>query len=419
MLFMRSMFCTGFQLPSWTQRTVIAALFILSGCLDQLNPRPLSEHNRSVLQQIPDWGSISTEALPGSAGHLGEILALKQVSNAPAQVVSAGTDGNIIAWALQSGSGHLLKQIGGTMQLAAFGEDKMLVAWTSGASVRVACLATDCQGSWELTRLKTRFTTLAFHEDDSALLIGGADGRVYRWRFLIEPIAQTIRERDQSLERYVAHQTSVSVVQPLSTGRAFFSADWDGMLYGWLVYTADDHEGSFDKNLFGGRFFGNAGSYISAGRAADRGITSMAISHDGRRLALGSDDGFVEIWEVRGFQMIARAQAHSGRVISIALNDAGSRVVSVGRDGKIQASEVLANPSFGIAAQATMARLVPILSEEMKSARRVLFISSGNVLITTNAGQVGELSLGDRKAVPPPQTTPSTIHHQAGGDSDY
>jgi hypothetical protein len=228
-----------------------------------------------------------------------------------------------------------------------------------------------------------------------------------------------MRERDQSLERYVAHQTSVTAVEPLPTGRAFFSADWDGLLYGWLVYTADDQEGSYDKNLFGGRFFGNAGSYLPAGRPADRGITSMSLSRDGKRLAVGSDDGFVEIWEVRGFQMIARAPAHSGRVISISLNETGTRVVSVGRDGKIQASEVVANPSYGIAAQATMARLALILTEEMKSARKVLFVSSGNVLITTDAGQVGELSLSGRKAIAPPQPTPSAIHHQAGRDSDY
>lgn len=419
MLFMKSGSGTGLQLRSWLQRTVIAMLFIASGCLDQINPRPISEHNRSLIQQIPTWSPVATANFPGSAGHLGEIVALKQVSNAPMQVVSAGADGNIIAWNLESGSGHALRQVGGTMQLAAFGDRKALVAWTSGASIHVACLAPECQGVWELAKLKTRFTALAFHDQDSALLIGGADGRVYRWRFLVEPIAQTFRERDQTLERYVAHQTAVSAVQPLYAGRAFFSADWDGMLYAWLAYTADDQGGSFDKNLFGGRFFGNEGSYLAAGRVADRGITSMAISADGSRLAVGSDDGFVEIWQVRGFQLIARASAHSGRVIGVSLDETGSRVVSIGRDGKIHAAEVVPDPSFGIAAVATLARFAPLLTEEMKSARKVMFISSGNVLITTDAGQVGELSLSGRKAAAPPKPTPVTLPHQAGRDSDY
>jgi WD40 repeat protein len=379
----------------------------------------MSEHNKSLAQQIPGWAPITSEGHPSSAGHLGEVVAIKQISATPMQALSAGSDGNIIAWSLETGSGHVLRQMGGTMQLAAFGEQRALVAWTSGSSIRVACVASNCEGNWELTRLKTRFTALAFHEEDSAVLIGGADGRVYRWRFLIEPIAQTIRERDQSLERYVAHQTSISAVQSLPTGRAFFSADWDGMLYGWLAYTADDQGGSFDKNLFGGRFFGNVGSYLSAARPADRGITSIAISPNGKRLAIGSDDGYVEIWEVRGFQMIARALVHTGRVIGISLDETGSRVVSIGRDGKIQAAEIVSDSSFGISATATASRFVPMLTEEMKSARNVLFVTSGDVLVTTDTGQVGELSLSNRKASESPQPTPGIVHHQAGRDSDY
>lgn len=419
MLFMKSTRCAALQPHKFFQLSVITIFLLFAGCIDQLTPKPLSEQNRSLAQQIPSWSPFNSGAYPSSTGHLGEILALKQTSNDPSQVLSAGADGNIIAWSLEGGSGHLVKQLGGTMQLATFGERKMLVAWTSGASVRVACLAATCKGSWELSRLKTRFSSLAFHDEDSSVLIGGADGRVYRWRFLVEPVAQTMKERDQTLERYVAHQTAVTVLQPLHVGRAFFSADWDGMLYGWLAYTADDHEGSYDKNLFGGRFFGNIGSHLSAGRPADRGITSMAISGDGKRLAVGSDDGFVEIWEVRGFQMIARAQSHSGRVISVSLNDTGTRVVSVGRDGKIQAAEIAADPAFGIAALVTPARLTTIMSDEMKSARKVLFIDSGNVLITTDAGQVGELALRDKRAPVLAQTPVPVVPHQAGRDSDY
>jgi hypothetical protein len=151
MLFMKSMDWRSSQLQMWAQRIVITILFISSGCIEQLNPKPLGEQNRSVLQQIPGWSLLATEARPGSTGHLGDILALRQVSDAPTQVISVGTDGNIISWALESGSGSLLKQIGGTMQLATFGEQKALVAWTSGNSVRVACLAPRCEGSWELT----------------------------------------------------------------------------------------------------------------------------------------------------------------------------------------------------------------------------------------------------------------------------
>jgi hypothetical protein len=409
---------------TWVIRQFVVIITFIAihslGCSEFLSETQLNQHNQSLLQQIPAWARIPTSTLPASSGHLGEVLALKEVvTSRPAQVLSAGADGNIVAWSLESGAAHLVKQVGETAQLAAIGERKALVAWCSGTSVHVACLAPECEGHWELTRLKTRFSTLAFHDDDSALLIGGIDGRIYRWRFLIEPIAQTIKERDKSLERYIVHQTPVTALQPLYAGRAFFSADWDGLLYGWLAYTADDQGGAFDRNLFGGRFFGEAGSYLPAGRIADRGITALGLSDDSRRLAVGTDDGFVEIWEVRGFTMIARAAQHVGRVVSVSLNSDGSRVVSLGRDGKVQASEIGPDPAFGIAPLATRARLATVFSEEMKSARRVFFVSSGNVLVTTDAGQIGELALQSTGPSALFASTPTPAPRALSADSDY
>jgi WD40 repeat protein len=236
---------------------------------------------------------------------------------------------------------------------------------------------------------------------------------------MAEPAATTFKERDKILERYVAHQTVISHVQPLHTGRAFFSADWNGVLHAWLAYTADDQQGSFDKNLFGGRFFGDVGSFMTASRAPDRGITSIGLSHNGRRLALGTDDGYVEIWEVRGFEMIARAQTHTGRVIGTSLNADGSKVVSVGRDGKIIAQNIIADPQYGIAALATRSKLAPFFVEEMLSARKVQFLASGAVILTTDQGQLGEVSLSGQSpvAIPTPQQTAAPVSKM--DDSDY
>jgi WD40 repeat protein len=211
----------------------------------------------------------------------------------------------------------------------------------------------------------------------------------------------------------------VTHVLPLHTGRAFFSTDWDGALFAWLAYTADDQEGSYDKNLFGGRFFGFMGSYMAAPRLADRGITSVALAESGERFAVGSDEGFVEIWAVRGLEMFTKYQAHSGRVISVSLNDSGSRVASLGRDGKIVVAELVADPGFGISPASFRYKVLPLLTEEMKSARKLHFLSSGNLLLTTAEGQVGELSLANAKATPPPTPTPQKNAPVTATDSDY
>jgi len=378
-----------------------AIIILLSSCLEPRRISPDKKNNDLIVLGAINWSNAAFSTLPETAGHLGGVLTVAAVSAAPRRLVSAGADGNVVLWDITSGSGRLMKQVGGAVQNAALGRHRALVAWSSGLTISVACAA-GCSESWELKRLKTRVTSLAFHEDDTALIIGGADGRVYRWHFQRERDAATQEERDQTLERYIAHQTVISVVAPLHTGRAFFSADWDGRLYAWLAYTADDQQGSFDKNLFGGRFFGGLGTYMTAPRVADRGITSLSISGNGQRLAVGTDEGYVEVWEVRGFEMISRTSVHNGRVVSVALSDDGARVASLGRDGKIAVADLSNDPGFGIKIGALRSLTIPVLNEEMKSARGIYFLSDGDLIISTNTGQIGELKLSNKPHVAAP-----------------
>jgi len=349
---------------------------------------------------------------------MGEVLAVKEIAANPLQLVSVGTDGNVLVWSLPDGIGHIVSSLGSPAQLSAFGASKALVAFSSGLTITVACVS-GCSQQWTLRRLKSRSTSLTFHENDTALLIGGADGRVYRWQFLKESDSLSIKEREKILERYIAHQTMVSSVLSLHTGRAFFSADWDGALYGWLAYSADDQQGDFDKNLFGGRFFGHLGNYLRAPRPTDRGITSLALSADGSALSVGTDDGFVEVWKVRGFEMTARSALHAGQVTGVSLNTDGSRVLSAGRDGKVVATALRQDPQYRIQVGALPSKLEPFLTEQMPNAKGIAFLSSGNGIVTTSDGHLGELRLpadtpitNESTPVPNRTKSPST-------DSDY
>lgn len=382
------------------------------------SPDPSNTSNNLELLDIPSWSRISTEGLPSTAAHLGGVLAVRETAKAPLQVISAGKDGNMVAWNLASGEGSLVKALGTVADLVAFGESHSLIAWSSGRTITVACLA-GCAAQWQLSSLKTKFTSIAFHENDSALLIGGADSRVYRWRFMAEKTAQTIKEREKILERYIVHQTAITKVASLRAGRAFLSADWDGALYAWLAYTADDQNGSFDKNLFGGRFFGNVGTYLGAARNRDRGITSLSVSDDSSRIALGTEDGYVEIWEVRGFEMIARKATHNGRVTGISLNSSGTRVASVGRDGHIEIADIARDPSYKIKPGSLAYQCIPVLSDEMKSVSDITFVSSGDAIVTTLNGQLGEIKINSTipgAAPTPPIQEKERLH---SGDSDY
>lgn len=401
-------------------RTVSPAILslLVAGCHVFAPSRVSNTNIGDGALHIPSWQRVETTNGTRVASHSGDVLALKEVAQGPIQLVTAGADGNVVAWTLPNGAASQIRALGGPIQLAAFGAKHALVAWTTGFTVHVACLE-GCSNQWQLDELKTRTTSLAFHEDDSALLIGGADGRVYRWRFTTVDTAASTKEKEKILERYIAHQTMISSVASLPTGRAFFSSDWDGMLYGWLAYTTDDQQGEYDKNLFGGRFFGNVGTYLRAARLPDRGITALTVSADGTRVAIGADDGFIEVWEVRGFEMIARAQAHTGRVTGISLNDNGTRVASVARDGHIVAYEISPDPLYKIKPGAMAASVSPILNDVMKSVKGAYFLSSGDLIVTTTSGELGEVTLSVKAAQPQPGRTPSSPLTTHTSDSDY
>jgi hypothetical protein len=56
----------------------------------------------------------------------------------------------------------------------------------------------------------------------------------------------------------------------------------------------------------------------------------------------------------------------------------------------------------------------------MKSARKLFFLSSGKVLISTDSGQLGELALASQVAPPQLlQPTPTPASSMIGKDSDY
>jgi len=397
-------------------------LVLLGGCqvaqqaVDAVSSLGSSKELESI--DISPWRAFSSIASTPVSRHEGEILDVAEVSQAPSQIASIGTDGAVIGWDLGSGQAYLLKKLEAKPQVATIGHELPLVAYAADGKVFVTCAA-QCQGSWTLDRLKPRVVDMAFHEHDSALLVAGADGRIYRWRFELDRQASTPKERDKALERYIAHQTLLSNVAGHPSGRAFFSTDWDGSLLGWLPYTADEHGGDYDRNLFGGRFFGAVGTFLRAPRPQDRGIASLAISRDGNRLAAGSEDGFVEVWEVRGFSRAARKSLHDGRVSSIALSADGRRVASIGRDAQLEVSELVTDPANLIAPSALPYLLEPVLAQGLSSgAANLMFLSGGNVIFSTKDGRIGEVDIAQAKVQPEASPTPRP---RAPGivDTDY
>jgi WD40 repeat protein len=375
------------------------------------------------LEGVPAFSAIQTEAGSAVGSHSGSVLDLRVVNPTNQQAISIGTDGRILGWDIRTGAGRALATLPSPPIAATFGAHKALVAYSSGKSITVTCVQ-GCPFQWTLTKIKARVAALAFHDNDEALLIGGSDGRVYRWRYIFETSASDVRERERALERYMGHQTLISAVASLPVGRAFFSADWDGNLIGWLPYSADDFGGKYDKNLFNGSFFGQATTSTRAARPLDRGISSLSLTPDGSRVIVGTEEGDVEVWEVRGFSLTARAHVHNGRVLSVAPNADGTLIASAGRDGTVHMQKLEKDPLYLIGTNARPHLLRSLTQTKVEGVRSALLLPNSSLLITTAGGGVGEVRFQDLEGPPAtgaitPPKPPITDLERIEKDSDY
>jgi WD40 repeat protein len=400
--------------------TLLALLLSFSGChiadqaVDVFKPKETS--NLLLQQAIAPMSGISPSTFPVTSGHTGGVLILHPLpSNSPA-VLSVGQDGRVIGWDLSTGQGHEVKHLNATPKVVALGDSRAIIAWADDRGVTVTCLI-GCSQRRTFSRLKVRPTSLAFHELDTSLLIGGTDGRIYRWRFMEEQAAPTTEHLEKMVERYIGHQTMVSGVVGHSVGRAFFSADWDGRLIGWLSYSADDQQGAYDKNLFKGRFYTDIPAVLVAARPHDRGISALTISRDGEHIGVGTEDGHIEVWRVKGFMLSARKQVHQGRVTAVALSSDGERIVSVGKDSQVHVHTLDSDPNFTIAPTALPKRLQELSDHHIPLARTATFVTSSQLAVSTKEGTLAEVKLeaavNVAKSIPTPKPAPKVR------DSDY
>ena len=67
----------------------------------------------------------------------------------------------------------------------------------------------------------------------------------------------------------------------------------------------------------------------------------MAFSPDGKRLASGSADGTVKVWDALTGQETLTLKGHNGRVASVAFSPDGQRIASGSRDGTVKVWDAL------------------------------------------------------------------------------
>jgi len=170
-------------------------------------------------------------------------------------------------------------------RLASGGGDQTVRVWDVGigpASRSIEEADVRLRGHWDTVR------ALAWSPDGRRLVSGGRDGRVLAW----DP------QRPSSLVDPVRAPVGVASFQFLpGTGR-FVASGWDGTLF----LCGLPHGGPMQAEVVG-RFEGRFGE--------------VAITADGSRVAVGTDTGWIEEWDLNERRL--RARGHVGTGVPVLL----------------------------------------------------------------------------------------------------
>jgi WD40 repeat protein len=64
-------------------------------------------------------------------------------------------------------------------------------------------------------------------------------------------------------------------------------------------------------------------------------VSSVAFSQDGKRIASGSADRTIKIWDAEDGRQLMTLKGHSAKVVSVAFSPDGRKIASGGGDGTI------------------------------------------------------------------------------------
>jgi WD40 repeat protein len=230
-------------------------------------------------------------------------------------------------------------------------------------------------------RSRGRITALDWAPDGESLLIGAADGKVYRWRFDRGVAELPPTEWSRRFERYVGHSTTIGAVRYHPLGRVFFSGDWDGGLSAWRDYEADGEVGLFERDPLGGEFYTRRTERISVQRpGGGEGIDALGVDRVGQRLVAGRQDGSFDVWGLRGMKHLVTQPLAGGAIYDLQVSPAGDTVATASRDGRVRVFRLTAPP--------TGPEIKQIAEREHPGARRLAFTSNGTLLLGDKSGKV-------------------------------
>lgn len=324
-----------------------------TGANDSRETQQLQDHKDSnelkrpvgVDMPLPPFSSLAT-----AAPHQVAVVALGSIEKDGGDyraILSVDQSGRVLLWDTLHATPYKLFVLGEKFQsVQLFPEQNALVALDTG-SVRIYELSGDGRPFRTLTKIPTRFTAASVQASGKSVLLGGADGSVYRWLLTEDEREQFLhayRSGPKDLQKYAGPATVVSAVLFHPSGRLFFTGDWNGVLTAWLTYESDPFGGKFDENVFGSGIFADKASKRVIAPEEAQTLTAMRVAHHGEYLFTALQNGKIEWWSIRGMKKLSATQVTNGLLYDLAVNSDGSRVATVSRDGKVRVIKTVLQP---------------------------------------------------------------------------
>jgi len=254
-------------------------------------------------------------------------------------LVTIGKNGTIFGRGPTEDHNHyVLGQLTKDSQVIAMSQTKGLLAAVDEQGVYIRALASS-EPAQRMRNINSRITAMDFSPKGESLLIGGADGMVYLWRFEAEKNGEDKGKPERLLQRYPGLSSTVSSVAFFPTGNFFMAGDWLGDIYAWQRYDADRYAGEYDRNISGKRFLTAKTVRTRVRKGRGVGLDKIAYDPAGQFLVAGFQDGSLELWKLKGTSLEYTVPAHERTIYSLSMEpreDGRLRVVSTGKDGHLK-----------------------------------------------------------------------------------